>query len=151
MREKFGVAPASIPDYLGLVGDSRRRHPRHPPLGRQGHRPGAGLLRPHRGRFRLDATDWAINVRGAKSLAASLSENMEAALLYRQLATLRLDVPIAEDVATNWSGKAPTSRTLPSPVRRVRVWAAEGWGGVVEWGLGPYMARPALQRHHVYL
>ena len=36
--EKFGVPPAAIPDYLALVGDSRRRHPRHPPLGRAYHR-----------------------------------------------------------------------------------------------------------------
>ena len=58
VREKFGVAPASIPDYLGLGGRQRRRHPRHPPLGRQKRRPGPRPLRPHRAdsprRRRLD-------------------------------------------------------------------------------------------------
>src|SRR5690606_33643459 len=44
------------------------------------------------------AADWDVKVRGAKALAENLSVNMEAALLYRRLATLRCDVPLAEDL-----------------------------------------------------
>ena len=104
VREKFGVAPASIPDYLGLVGDSADGIPGIPRWGAKG----TAQILDHYGHIEQippDATDWAINVRGAKSLATSLSENMEAALLYRQLATLRLDVPIAEELENlEWQG-----------------------------------------------
>ena len=104
VREKFGVAPASIPDYLGLVGDSADGIPGIPRWGAKG----TAQVLDHYGHIEqipTDATDWAVNVRGAKSLAASLSDNMDAALLYRQLATLRLDVPIAEELAQlEWQG-----------------------------------------------
>lgn len=104
VREKFGVAPASIPDYLGLVGDSADGIPGIPRWGAKG----TAQALNHYGHIEQippDAADWNINVRGAKSLAASLTENMAAALLYRQLATLRLDVPIAEDLAQlEWHG-----------------------------------------------
>ena len=104
VREKFGVSPASIPDYLGLVGDSADGIPGIPRWGAKGT---AQVLDhyTHIEQIPPDATDWAVNVRGAKSLATSLSENLENALLYRQLATLRLDVPITEDVADlEWPG-----------------------------------------------
>lgn len=104
VREKFGVSPASIPDYLGLVGDSADGIPGIPRWGAKG----TAQVLDHYGHIEAiptDAADWAINVRGGKSLAASLSDNMEAALLYRQLATLRLDVPITESVPDlEWQG-----------------------------------------------
>ena len=104
VREKFGVSPASIPDYLGLVGDSADGIPGIPRWGAKG----AAQVLFHYGHIEdipADAADWAINVRGAKSLAATLAANMENALLYRHLATLRLDVPIAESVPDlEWQG-----------------------------------------------
>ena len=104
VREKFGVSPASIPDYLGLVGDSADGIPGIPRWGAKG----TAQVLDHYGHIEqipADAADWAVNVRGAKSLAVSLSDNMAAALLYRQLATLHLDVPIAEDLAQlEWQG-----------------------------------------------
>ena len=104
VREKFGVSPASIPDYLGLVGDSADGIPGIPRWGAKG----TAQVLDHYGHIEQippDATDWAINVRGAKSLAASLSENMQSALLYRHLATLRRDVPLTEDVLDlEWQG-----------------------------------------------
>ena len=104
VREKFGVSPASIPDYLGLVGDSADGIPGIPRWGAKG----TAQVLDHYGHIEdipADAADWAINVRGAKSLAASLAANMENALLYRHLATLRLDVPIAESVPDlEWQG-----------------------------------------------
>ena len=104
VREKFGVAPASIPDYLGLVGDSADGIPGIPRWGAKGT---AQVLDcyGHIEAIPADVAEWAVNVRGAKSLAGSLAENMAAALLYRQLATLRLDVPIAEDLPQlEWQG-----------------------------------------------
>ena len=104
VREKFGVSPASIPDYLGLVGDSADGIPGIPRWGAKG----AAQVLDHYGHIEdipADAADWAINVRGAKSLAASLAANMENALLYRHLATLCLDVPISEDLPDlEWQG-----------------------------------------------
>ena len=104
VREKFGVSPASIPDYLGLVGDSADGIPGIPRWGAKG----TAQVLDHYGHIEdipADAADWAINVRGAKSLAASLAANMENALLYRHLATLRLDVPISEDLPDlEWQG-----------------------------------------------
>lgn len=104
VREKFGVAPASIPDYLGLVGDSADGIPGIPRWGAKGTAQALDYYG-HIEAIPADAAEWAVNVRGAKSLAASLSDNMDAALLYRQLATLRLDVPIAESLAQlEWQG-----------------------------------------------
>ena len=104
VREKFGVSPASIPDYLGLVGDSADGIPGVPRWGAKGTAQVLGHYG-HIEQIPADAADWAINVRGAKSLASSLSDNMEAALLYRQLATLRLDVPVAENLPDlEWQG-----------------------------------------------
>ncbi len=104
VRGKFGVSPASIPDYLGLVGDSADGIPGIPRWGAKG----TAQVLDHYGHIEQippDATDWAINVRGAKSLAASLAENTEAALLYRHLATLRQDVPLNENIPDlEWQG-----------------------------------------------
>ena len=92
--EKFGVPPASIPDYLALVGDSADGIPASP-LGRAHH---ATVLTRYSSinDIPLDADAWDVQIRGASALAAGLAERMHDALLYRQLATLRLDVPLPE-------------------------------------------------------
>ena len=101
---KFGVPPASIPDYLALVGDSADGIPGLPGWGAK---TSATLL----GRYGHvedipdDPSRWDVRVRRAEALAASLAERREDALLYRRLATLRTDVPIAEDVEDlKWRG-----------------------------------------------
>ena len=93
--EKFGVPPASIPDYLALVGDSADGIPGIP---RWGARTTATVLTRYGsiGEIPLDAGEWDISVRGAGGLATGLAERMDDALLYRDLATLRLDVPLPE-------------------------------------------------------
>jgi len=102
--EKFGVAPESIPDYLGLVGDSADGIPGIP---KWGAKTASAILSRYR---HLEAIppnpgDWEVKVRGADAAAASLAENQEEALLYRKLATLRLDVELAEDLGRlEWRG-----------------------------------------------
>ena len=93
--EKFGVPPAAIPDYLALVGDSADGIPGIP---RWGARSTATVLTRYGSLHDIpaDANDWDVKVRGAPALAAGLAERMDDALLYRQLATLRLDVPLSE-------------------------------------------------------
>jgi len=104
VREKFGVAPASIPDWLALVGDDADGIPGLP---RWGARSSSLVLAhyAHLERIPDDVSQWKIAVPGAASLAASLREHREAAMLYRQLATLRVDVPLLEDPeGWRWQG-----------------------------------------------
>ena len=104
VERKFGVAPASIPDWLALVGDSADGYPGLPGWGA---RSAATVL----GRYgylehipKL-ATEWTVSVRGALRLATTLAEQRERALLFRELATLRTDAPIGVDVdALRWTG-----------------------------------------------
>jgi 5'-3' exonuclease len=102
--EKFGVAPESIPDYLGLMGDSSDGIPGIPAWGAKS----SSTLLAAYARIEyipLDAAEWKVLVRGAERLAASLRENREDALLFRHLATVRRDVPITESVADlEWHG-----------------------------------------------
>ncbi len=103
--EKFGVPPAAIPDYLGLVGDSADGIPGIP---RWGARSTAAVLTRYGSMDKIpaDAGEWDISIRGAKALAAGLAERKDDALLYRRLATLRLDVPLPESDpdALRWDG-----------------------------------------------
>lgn len=95
--EKFGVPPASIPDYLALVGDSADGIPGVP---RWGKKSAAALLAAY-GRLEaipLDDTEWPVRLRGSRALAQELREHFEQALLYRTLATLRVDVPLRESL-----------------------------------------------------
>ena len=102
---KFGVAPASIPDYLALVGDSADGIPGIPKWGAKS----AAQLLAHYGHLEHippDPADWQVKTRGGPALAASLSENLDNARLYRQLATLRLDAPLPQQelAELEWCG-----------------------------------------------
>ena len=93
VRDKYGVAPASIPDWLALVGDSADGFPGLPGWGAK---TAAAVLRRYR---HLDdipdrPMDWDVDVRGAKRLSATLAEQRELALLFRRLATLVADAPL---------------------------------------------------------
>ena len=104
VHAKFGVAPASIPDYLALVGDSADGLPGLPGWGEKSTSMVLSEYR-HIERIPLDADLWTPQVRGASRLVDSLRHGMGPALLYRFLATLRRDVPIAESLADlEWRG-----------------------------------------------
>ncbi|MCB9887296.1 MAG: flap endonuclease [Planctomycetes bacterium] len=101
---KFGVQPASIPDYLALVGDEQDGIPGLPKWGAKG---AAAVLAHYRHLEAIpdDAAQWPVAVRGAAGLAAVLAERRADALLYRRLATLRTDVPLAETLDDlRWRG-----------------------------------------------
>ena len=101
---KFGVAPASIPDYLALVGDAADGIPGVP---RWGAKSAAQVLGEYK---HIEAIPdnpllWDVKARGAKSLAQSLAQHRDAAALYKYLATLRRDVPISERLEDlEWRG-----------------------------------------------
>jgi 5'-3' exonuclease len=93
---RFGISPASIPDYLALVGDDADGIPGLPGWGARS--TAAVLARyGHIESIPPDASTWDIQVRGARNLAASLAAARDDALLYRRLATLRTDAPIGID------------------------------------------------------
>lgn len=102
--EKFGIPPASIPDWLALVGDDADGIPGVP---RWGARSAATVLA-HYGHVDAipdEATKWPVNVRGAAALAESLRQHRIEVGLYRTLATLRTDVPLTESVEDlRWRG-----------------------------------------------
>ena len=92
---KFGVPPESIPDYLALVGDAADGIPGIP---RWGARSAATVLSRYGGIGQIpsDVNTWDVKVRGGAGLSESLANQRDDAMLYRLLATLRLDVPLAE-------------------------------------------------------
>lgn len=111
VREKFGIGPASIPDWLALVGDDADGIPGLPRWGARS----SSIVLGHYEHLELipdDASQWQVSVAGATALAASLHEHREAAMLYRQLATLRVDVPLLEDTeGLRWKGASRVELT----------------------------------------
>lgn len=101
---KFGVPPASIPDYLGLVGDSADGFPGLPGWGAKG----AAAVLSRYGTIEAipdDASDWDIPLRGADKMAATLRDNRDLAMLFKDLATLRDDEPLFDSLdALRWQG-----------------------------------------------
>jgi len=107
--EKFGVEPASIPDYLALVGDTADGFPGLPGWGAKS---AAAVLSRygHLEAIPHDATAWDVTVRGAAKLASTLAENHELALLFRDLGTVRIDVSEDLDIGgvDDWQWTGPT-------------------------------------------
>ena len=97
VKEKFGVGPQSIPDYLALVGDSSDGFPGVPGWGEKS---AAALLAryEHLEAIPQEVSKWEVSVRGAAKLSQSLREHWEEALLFRTLATLRTDVDVFKNV-----------------------------------------------------
>jgi 5'-3' exonuclease len=107
VSHKFGVPPASIPDWLALVGDSADGYPG---LAGWGAKSAAQVLARYRHLEAIPklAQEWDVAVRGALRLATTLAGDYERALLFRELATLRLDAPLGVDVdGLRWQGPRP--------------------------------------------
>ncbi len=112
VTEKYGVAPASIPDYLALVGDKADGIPGIPGWGAKS---AATLLTQfqHVEDIPEDTTRWNMTAGRARRLAQNLAAQRDDVFLYRKLTTLRTDVPLAEaldDLA--WRGARPELRQL---------------------------------------
>ncbi len=102
--EKYGVRPESIPDYLGLVGDSADGFPG---LAGWGAKSTAAVLAryDHIGKIPLAAGQGDITVRGGAKLAKTLADHRDEALLYRRLAVLDHEAPtIASVDELRWTG-----------------------------------------------
>jgi 5'-3' exonuclease len=128
--EKFGVNPQSIPDYLAVVGDSADGFPG---VAGWGAKAAALVLSrySHLEGIPKDWQDWHPSIRRARVLAESLFRAWDDALLFRTLATLRLDVPVFDQVEDlRWKGPSADfeecCRRMKSPelLRRVTSAAA---------------------------
>ena len=101
---KFGVGPASIPDYLALVGDSADGYPGLPGWGA---RSAAAVLARwgHLEQIPDRPADWAVPLRNRPALATTLAARRDEARLFKDLATLRADRSLLPDVAAlRWTG-----------------------------------------------
>jgi 5'-3' exonuclease len=104
---KFGVAPASIPDYLALVGDTSDGYPGLPGWGAKSAAAVLAKFR-HLEQIPADWQEWHVNAGRAAALSATLERERELALLFRTLATLRTDIPVFDTVdALRWDGPTP--------------------------------------------
>ena len=104
--EKFGVPPASIPDYLALVGDSADGFPGLPGWGAKS--TATVLARyGHLEDIPVNVETWDVSVRSVKKLADTLADQIDDALLFKDLATLRADLPLVKSVDDlEWRGPA---------------------------------------------
>ncbi len=102
--EKFGVTPESIPDYLGLVGDTADGFPG---IKGWGAKSSATLLSHyhHIENIPTDHMEWAMQVRSSQKLSESLNTDYELALLFKLIATIDYEAPTFETVSElKWNG-----------------------------------------------
>jgi 5'-3' exonuclease len=127
---KFGVTPASIPDYLALVGDAADGYPGLPGWGAKS---SSAVLAKfgHLEAIPKNIDEWKVNVSGAGTLAATLARDYDVALLFRTLATLRTDIPLFADVEElRWKGPTPAFEALGSRLDKAKTApGARRWGG----------------------
>jgi 5'-3' exonuclease len=109
---KFGVPPASIPDYLALVGDAADGYPGLPGWGAKS--TAAVLARfGHLEAIPADPRTWGVNAANAGALALTLARERDRALLFRDLATLRTEIPLFDSIDDlRWAGPTPAFADL---------------------------------------
>jgi 5'-3' exonuclease len=109
---RFGVKPQSIPDYLAVVGDTADGYPGLPGWGEKT----AALIFSqyvHLEGIPRDWREWQSSIRRCQALSESLFSGWNDALLFRTLATLRLDVPVFDTIEDlRWKGPQPTFTEL---------------------------------------
>jgi 5'-3' exonuclease len=112
VRAKFGVAPASIPDYLALVGDAADGYPGLPGWGAKS---AAAILAryEHLESIPDDSRTWGVNTASPGALALTLRRERDRAMLFRDLATLRTHLRLFDSVdALQWQGPTPEFAAL---------------------------------------
>jgi len=101
---KYGVPPVSIPDYLALVGDAADGYPG---LAGWGAKSTAAVLAKyaHLEAIPADWRTWGVNAANPAALATTLTRERDRAFLFRDLATLRTDIPLFESIdVLCWNG-----------------------------------------------
>jgi 5'-3' exonuclease len=118
--KKFGVRPQSIPDYLALVGDAADGYPG---LTGWGAKSSAAVLfrYGHLESIPEDWRTWGVNAASPAALSATLARDRERAYLFRDLATLRTEIPVFDDVEDlRWKGPTGLFRELAERMDRAR-------------------------------
>jgi 5'-3' exonuclease len=109
---KFGVPPPSIPDYLALVGDTSDGYPG---LAGWGAKSAAAVLAKfgHLEAIPSDWRTWSVNATRPSALAHTLEQERDRVMLFRDLATLREDIPLFNSVdELQWKGPTPAFAPL---------------------------------------
>jgi len=122
VEAKFGVKPGSIPDFLGLIGDSADGYPGIAGWGQKG---AAAVLSQyaHLELIPKDWKQWHPSIKRARPLAEALFGAWDEALLFRKLAALRLDVPVFESVdELLWNGPRPGFEEFCRRIRAQELW-----------------------------
>jgi 5'-3' exonuclease len=118
--QKFGVSPASIPDYLALVGDTADGYPGLPGWGAKS---SAAVLTKflHLESIPKDCRAWRVKAANASALADTLCREWDRAILFRRLATLRTDIALFKDVEElRWGGSTPAFDELAARLDAAR-------------------------------
>jgi len=121
---KFGVPPSSIPDYLALVGDASDGYPG---LKGWGAKSTAAVLAKygHLESIPADWRSWGVNATRPAALSAILEQEREQAFLFRDLATLRTDVPVFDNIgALRWNGPTPAFASIAARLDAAREFRA---------------------------
>jgi 5'-3' exonuclease len=109
---KFGVCPESIPDYLALVGDAADGYPGLPGWGAKSTAAVLAKYR-HLEAIPMDGTTWGVNAANAATLGRTLVRERERALLFRELSTLRTDIPLLDSIDDlRWKGPTASFAAL---------------------------------------
>jgi len=118
---RYGVRPESIPDWLGLVGDSADGFPGLPGWGKKA--ASSVLARyAHIEDIPTEGRKWDVDVRGSLRLAATLTAGRELAFLFRDLATLRTDAPLFGEVEElRWRGPTPSFAAMAGRLKADRL------------------------------
>jgi 5'-3' exonuclease len=104
VMKKFGVQPESIPDYLALVGDAADGYPGLPGWGAKSTAAVLAKFK-HLENVPPDPREWRVNAANSSTLARTLIEQRDRAFLFRDLATLRTDIPVFDSVEElRWTG-----------------------------------------------
>lgn len=126
--EKFGVSPESIPDFLALVGDSADGYPGIQGWGEKSTSTVLAKYK-HIEAIPKDPNKIPLGLGRATTLLENLQNNYKDALLFRELSTLRMDVPLKENLADlKWLGATPRLKKVckelrsESVVERVTRW-----------------------------
>jgi 5'-3' exonuclease len=118
--QKFGVKPSSIPDYLALVGDSADGYPGLPGWGAKS----ASAVLSRFGRLEAippNAQDWQLNISNLKSLSEAFNSKRDLVFLFRDLATLRTDLPLFTTVDDLlWTGPTPAFPPMADRLDKAR-------------------------------
>jgi 5'-3' exonuclease len=121
VTEKFGVGPEAIPDFLALVGDSADGYPGIQGWGEKSTSTVLAKYK-HIDSIPNDPNKLGLGLGRATTLLENLKKNYNEAMLFKELSTLRTDVPLKETLADlKWQGAYPRLKKLCNELGEERI------------------------------